>query len=136
MNAPGDPDRRVSEPHPARVRVTGPPRRAHAPRARTGDIDEQTALGDVYLGSLLREQLALATRILGLLVLTVGSLPLLFHVFPGLADVYVAGLPVAWLLLGVLVYPWLLVLGVRFVGRAERNERDFVLLLQVLDVDE
>ena len=50
---------------PARVRVTGPPRRRHTPRARTGDIDEQTALGDVYLDSLLREQLALAARILG-----------------------------------------------------------------------
>ena len=46
------------------------------------------------------------------------------------------GLPLAWLLLGVLVYPWLLLLGFRFVRRAERNERDFVLLLQVLDEDE
>lgn len=121
---------------PVRVRVTGPPRRRHAPRARTGDIDEQTPLGGVYLGSLLREQLALAVRILGVLVLTVGSLPLLFHVFPELADVDRVGLPIPWLLLGVLVYPWLLVLGVRFVRRAERNERDFVLLLQVLDEDE
>ena len=121
---------------PARVRVTGPPRRRHAPRARTGDIDEQTALGDVYLGSLLREQLALAARILGLLVLTVGSMPLLFRVFPDLAERHVLGLPLAWLLLGVLVYPWLLLLGVRYVRRAERIERDFVLLLQVLDDDE
>ena len=121
---------------PARVRVTGPPRRRHTPQARTGDIDEQTALGGVYLGSLLREQLALAVRILGLLVLTVGSLPLLFRVFPELAEVHVLWLPLAWLLLGLLVYPWLLLLGVRFVRRAERNERDFVLLLQVLDEDD
>ncbi len=123
----------MSDHRPARVRVTGPSRRAHAPRARTGDIDEQTALGEVYLGSLLREQLALAARILGLLVVTVGSLPLLFHLFPRLSELAVAGVPLAWLLLGVLVYPWLLVLGFRFVRRAERNERDFVLLLQVLD---
>ena len=121
---------------PARVRVTGPPRRRHTPQARTGDIDEQTALGGVYLDSLLREQLALALRILGLLVLTVGSVPLLFRVFPELAEVHVLWLPLAWLLLGLLVYPWLLLLGVRFVRRAERNERDFVLLLQVLDEDE
>jgi hypothetical protein len=126
----------VSEPRPTRVRVTGPPRRRHAPSARTGDIDEQTPLGGVFIASLLREQLALAARILGLLVLTVGSLPLLFRLFPGLADVDVAGLPLAWLLLGVLVYPWLLLLGVRFVRRAERNERDFVILLQVLDEDD
>ena len=46
---------------------------------------------------------------------------------------HVLWLPLAWLLLGVLVYPWLLLLGFRFVRRAERNEHDFVLLLQVLD---
>jgi hypothetical protein len=123
----------VSETKPARVRVTGPPRRRHAPMARTGDIDEQTPLGGVFIASLLREQLALAARLLGLLVLTVGSLPLLFHFVPNLAEIHVAGLPLGWLLLGVVVYPWLLLLGVRYVRRAERNERDFVLLLQVLD---
>ncbi len=118
---------------PTRVRVTGPPRRIHAPRARTGDIDEQTALGGVFLGSLLREQLALAVRVLAVLALTVGSLPLLFHVFPGLADRHVVGVPLAWLLLGVLVYPWLVLLGRWYVRRAERNERDFALLLEVLE---
>jgi hypothetical protein len=121
---------------PARVRVTGPPRRRHTPGARTGDIDEQTALGGVYLGSLLREQLALAGRILAVLTLTVGSLPLAFRLFPGLAEVDVLGLPLPWLLLGFLVYPWLGLLGWAFVRRAERNERDFVLLLQVLDEDD
>ena len=118
---------------PTRVRVTGPPRRIHAPRARTGDIDEQTALGGVFLGSLLREQLALAVRVLAVLALTVGSLPLLFHVFPGLADQQLGGVPLAWLLLGVLVYPWLVLLGRWYVRRAERNERDFALLLEVLE---
>lgn len=121
----------MSDPRPARVRVTGPPRRVHAPRAPAGDIDAQTPLGDVYLGSLLRAQLGLALRILGVLAVTVGSLPLLFHLFPSLGDVDLAGVPLAWLLLGVLVYPWLIVLGVWFVRRAERNERDFVGLLQV-----
>jgi hypothetical protein len=121
---------------PARVRVTGPPRRRHKPGARTGEIDQQTALGEVYIDSLLREQLTLALRILGILAVTVGALPLVFGVFPGLRDVEVLWLPLPWLLLGVLVYPWLLFLGLRFVRRAERNERDFVLLLQVLDDDE
>jgi hypothetical protein len=125
----------MTEPHPPRVRVTGPPRRIHAKRARTGDIDEQTALGDVYLRSLLREQLSLAARILGLLVLSVGSLPLLFHLFPDLAELDVLGLPLAWVLLTVLVYPWLILLGLRFVTAAERNERDFAVLLQVEEDD-
>lgn len=111
-------------PVPPRVRVTGPPRR-RAPVARTGDIDDETRLGDIYMGSLLREQLRLALRILGILVCTLGSMPLLFHLVPGLSDLHLLGLPLAWLVLGVLVYPFLLVLGWRYVRRAERNERDF-----------
>ena len=126
MSTPHDEDR------PERVRVTGPDRRAR-PSPRTGDIDEETPLGGVYLGSLLREQLWLALRILGVLALTVGSLPLLFHVAPGLADVRVVGMPVAWLVLGLLVYPWLVLLGWRYVRRAERNERDFAELMGELE---
>lgn len=113
---------------PPRVRVTGPPRRV-TPRPRTHEIDEETELGGVYLGSLLRAQLGLAARAIGLLALTLGSLPLLFHLFPGLARVQVVGLPLPWLLLGVLVYPLLVLLGWRYVRRAERNERDFADLL-------
>jgi hypothetical protein len=118
----------VSDERPQRVRVTGPPRR-QGPRPRTGDIDEETPLGGVYLGSLLREQLWLAVRISALLALGVGSLPLLFHLFPGLSEVAVLGMPLAWLLLGILVYPVLVILGWRYVRSAERNESDFADLL-------
>ncbi|GAA5141598.1 hypothetical protein GCM10023340_03580 [Nocardioides marinquilinus] len=114
---------------PRRVRVTGPDRRAR-PRPRTGDIDEQTSLGGVYLDSLLREQLLLAGRVLVVLALTVGSLPLVFHLAPGLDETRVLGLPLVWLVLGVLVYPWLVFLGWRYVRRAERNERDFAELVE------
>ena len=51
---------------------------------------------------------------------------MLFQLAPGLADVRVVRVPIAWLLLGVLVYPWLVVLGWRYVRRAESNEADFV----------
>lgn len=110
-----------------RVRVTGPPRHATAgrPASRLGDVHEQTDLGDVYLRSLLREQLGLALAVLGLLGLVLGPLPLVFHLWPGLADLEVAGLPVAWLGLGAVVYPFLLLLGWRYVRSVERNERDF-----------
>ena len=117
---------------PQRVRVTGPPRR-QGPRPRTGDIDEETRLGGVYLGSLLREQLWLALRISGLLAVGIGSLPLVFHLFPGLAEVGVLGLPLPWLLLGIVVYPVLALLGWRYVRSAERNESDFAELLSEAD---
>ena len=117
---------------PERVRVTGPPRR-RTPTTRTTDIDAETRLGGVYMGSLLREQLRLAIGVLAVLALTVGLLPLLFHVAPGLSDVHLLGLPLGWLLLGVAVYPWLLVLGWAYVRRAERNEDDFAELVSEVE---
>jgi hypothetical protein len=119
----------VSQADPSeRVRVTGPPRR-RTPAARTTDIDAETRLGDMYMGSLLREQLRLALGVLTVLALTVGVLPLLFHLVPRLSGVGVLGLPLGWLLLGVAVYPWLLALGWAYVRRAERNEDDFAELV-------
>jgi hypothetical protein len=122
----------VSEDRPQRVRVTGPPRR-QGPRPRTGDIDEETRLGGVYLGSLLREQLWLGLRIGALLALGVGSMPLLFHLFPDLTDVAPLGMPLPWWLLGIVVYPVLVLLGWRYVRAAERNEQDFVELLEEVE---
>jgi hypothetical protein len=120
-------------PEPAeRVRVTGPTRRrTTAPRTR--EIDAGTRVGAIYMRSLLREQLRLALRVLATLFATVGSLPLLFYLFPGLSGVHLLGVPLSWLLLGVLVYPWFLVLGWRYIRRAEDNERDFTDLIQEIE---
>ncbi|MEO6509999.1 MAG: hypothetical protein ABIO16_03340 [Nocardioides sp.] len=122
----------MTEPPSERVRVTGPERR-RTPSARTVDIDTETRLGGVYLGSLLREQLRLALRILAVLAITVGSLPLLFYAAPQLSDVDLLGMPLPWLLLGFAVYPFLLLLGWRYVRRAERIERDFAELMSEAD---
>lgn len=112
-------------PPTARVRVTGAPR-THVRRSTgTEQIDAGTPTGEVYLRSLLSEQLRLGLRTVGLLVLLVGSLPLVFSVAPELAAVRVAGLPLAWLVLGGAVYPVLFGLGWLHVRRAEANERDF-----------
>lgn len=113
----------------ARVRVTGPDRRFR-PVARTHDIAQQTQLGDVYVRSLLRAQLSLALGVIAVLMLTVGALPMLFFSFPGLSEVDVAGVPLAWVVLGVLVYPWLVLLGWVYVRRAERNEQHFAELVE------
>lgn len=118
-----------------RVRVTGPPRRRASTTDRSGtrEIDAGTELGRVYMQSLLREQLRLALGILALLLLTVGMLPLVFHLLPELAEVRVGPLPLSWLLLGVLVYPWLLALGWIYIRRSEANERDFVSLVEEVE---
>jgi hypothetical protein len=126
----------VTEQPPERVRVTGPPRRGTARRGstpRTGEIDAETELGEIYMGSLLREQLRLAGAVLVTLFVTVGSLPLVFHLAPELSRERVLGVPVPWLLLGVLVYPFLVLLGWLYVRAAERNERDFAHLVETVE---
>ena len=128
----------MSEQPQPRVRVTGPPRtRTSGVRsAATREIDAETALGEVFMRSLLREQLTLAIRVLVALGLTVGMLPLVFHLFPSLSEVRWGPVPVAWLLLGVLTYPWLVALGWFYVRRSEANERDFADLVSSVATDE
>ena len=121
----------MSEERPARVRVTGPPRRRASVVRMVGsrEIDAGTEVGAVYMRSLLREQRRLAVRVLLVLTITVGGLPLLFQAWPALADERVLGVPIAWILLGVLVYPWLVFLGWSFLRQAEQNESDFEALV-------
>ena len=52
-------------------------------------------------------------------------LPVAFALFPALSDVYVLGLRLPWLLLGVLAYPLLYAVGRLHVRQAERIEDDF-----------
>lgn len=89
------------------------------------EIDAHSELGVIYMSSLLRAQGRLALTVLGVLALTVGALPLLFHLWPGAASTRVLGMPLAWVLLGFGVYPFLLLLGWLYVRAAERNERAF-----------
>jgi hypothetical protein len=119
----------MTEPAPERVRVTGPPQRAGLRRARTSEIDDQTLLGSVLVGSLIRSQLRLAMlTLLPLLAFALG-VPLAFHLAPGLADVRLFGVPLSWLVLCGLVYLLLFLLGRSYVRRAERNEQDFAELV-------
>ena len=128
----------MSEQPPPRVRVTGPPRRRADDVRSTGtrEIDAEPALGEVFMRSLLREQLLLAVRVLVGLALSLGLLPVLFHLVPSLGDVHVGSMPRAWLLLGVLTYPWLVLLGWFYVRRSEANERDFADLVGSVLPDE
>lgn len=110
-----------------RVRITSP--RTVAARSRTrrsnaSEIDALTRLGEVYVQSLMRAQLRLAAYVVVALAVTLGGLPLLFRLVP-VGDVHLLGIPLTWLLLGLAVYPWLLVLAWWYVRRAERNEAAF-----------
>ncbi|WP_155060200.1 hypothetical protein [Streptomyces blattellae] len=114
------------DPAERRVVVTGPPRRSRPAsgyyRPRT-EIDEQTTLGHTYVRSLMRTQLRAAFAVVAVLGLLVGPLPLLFATMPD-------GHGVAWAVLGFGLYAPLVLLARWYVRRAERNERDFVRLVE------
>jgi hypothetical protein len=114
------------------VRVTSP--RTGAVRQRrtsvTSEIDAQTRIGEVYMTSLLRAQLRLATLVLVTVGVLVAGLPLLFRLVPGLVGVELLGMPLTWVLLAFAVYPFLVLVGWLYVRAAERNERDFADVVQ------
>jgi hypothetical protein len=123
----------VTEQPPRRVRIVSPRSRAtrtSVARPVSSEIGEQTIVGEVYMRSLVRIQLRLAIGILLIFAVLLGGLPLLLLAEPGLADVHVAGVPLPWVLLGVVVYPVLIAGGVFYVREAERNERDFSEVVQ------
>jgi len=113
---------------PQRVRITSP--RATARRSRvvpvTAEIDAQSVIGDVYMRSLVRAQLRLALTVILVVGGGLGLLPMLLHLAPAARELDILGLPVLWLVLGVLVYPALLLAGWWYVRQAERTEAAFV----------
>lgn len=119
---------------PARVRVTSPQTanraRRRIPLSAATEIDAQSEVGQIFFGSLLRAQLRLTLGVLLALALTVGSLPMVFRLFPEVTHVYVLGMPLAWCILGFGVYPALLLLGYVYVRRAERIEDAFAAVIE------
>jgi hypothetical protein len=123
----------VIEQAPRRVRVESPRRsaaRTSTPRAVSREIDEQTHVGEVYMRALLRTQLRLGVGVCLIFAVLLGGLPLLFTLNPSLSDLHLFGVPLPWLLLGVLVYPVLIGGAWFYVRAAERNEKDFVELVE------
>ncbi|WP_223187656.1 hypothetical protein [Streptomyces sp. CBMA29] len=119
-------------PPPRRVAVTAPRRDrtgGWSARAVAEDLHAQPRLGQVYVRSLVRDQLRLSLGVLAVLAVVIGGLPGAFALAPGLRTVEVLGVRLAWLLLGVVAYPLLVGAAWFHVRHAERVERDFTDLL-------
>jgi len=112
---------------PERIRVTSSRRASRPPSRRPleTELDEQTVLGEVYLRGLMRAQFRLAATIIAFGIAGLGGLPLLFWLAPDARDLRLFGLPVAWLLIGVLVYPVTVLVAASYVRRATRLENRF-----------
>lgn len=112
---------------PQRVRVTRTrtaTTRARRPSLRT-EITSQSPLGAAYLSSLMRAQLRLSLTVVATLTVVLGALPLLFAIVPATRRLEVLGLPLPWVLLGLLVYPAAVILARQYTRAAERIEAQF-----------
>jgi hypothetical protein len=109
-----------------RVRVVLSERKGNARSVRTVvEVQEGTAVGDLLRTNLIGTQLIVALRIGAVAVIALGLLPALFAVFPEIGRIEVLGIRLPWLLLGVLVYPFLLGLGWVHTRAAEKVEQSF-----------
>lgn len=128
MSGRASPGGGPSEPkRPTRVTVRREPARelAASPRGGGRDIDEQTMLGETYMRSLIRTQLRLGLATLAVVLIPLAVLPAAFALEESVGRLSVGPVPLPWLLLGVLVYPVLVLVGWRYVRQAERNEQEF-----------
>lgn len=113
---------------PRRVRVTNP-RAARTPRQpvrpASSEINDQTPVGEVYVNSLVSSQRRLAILVLGAMTIALAIAPIGLAIAPGYSIGAVFGIPLAWLILGVAVYPILVIAGWWHIRLATRAEADF-----------
>ena len=112
---------------PQRVRVTRTrtaTTRARRPSLRT-EITSQSPLGAAYLSSLMRAQLRLSLTVVATLTVVLGALPLLFAIVPATRRLEILGLPLPWVILGLLVYPAAVISARQYTRAAERIEAQF-----------
>ncbi|MFI0433030.1 MAG: hypothetical protein ACH36H_07780 [Candidatus Nanopelagicales bacterium] len=98
-------------------------------RPVAAEIDEQTALGKVYLRALIRSQFRLGLATVALVVLPLLGLVAATALWPELRFLQVGPVPLWWLLLSFLVYPAIMSVGWWYVRLAERNEDRFASLV-------
>lgn len=99
-------------------------------RTPRDELAEETAHGQLYLAQLRRAQLELS--LLGLVAFggLVGSLPLVFVLFPGLEHVHLLGIPVAALLLAGPSFPMFVAIAVIYQRRANALDESFRTLIR------
>ncbi|MEN3121180.1 hypothetical protein [Janibacter sp. LM] len=112
---------------PHRVRVTRTRHRTRQVRPPTvrQEIADQSRLGTTYVRSLVRAQLQLSLSVLAVGLVTLGALPLLFALAPPLRRLELLGVPLPWLVLGLLVYPGVVLIARWYTRASERIEADF-----------
>ena len=116
---------------PRRKRVVLADSRAPVTRLRTVvELEEQTSYGEELVRQLIRAQFKAAAVAWLVAVAYFITLPLLFFFAPQLTEVTLAGVALPWLALGLAPFPLLFGAGYWYNHRAERQERDFVAMVE------
>lgn len=102
---------------PPRVRVTAP--RTGVPRATDPGPGDASA---VYVRSLIRSQLRVALLAAGGFAVVLATVTATLAFVPEVRELTPGGIPIAWFVLGVGVYPLVLLVAGAVVRAAERNE--------------
>jgi hypothetical protein len=117
--------------------MTRSARSGRAPRSASVDLrpdGQRGATDQLVLGSLMAAQLATAilgfSVLVGLLGSVVVSLLVIEATRPSLFDFRFAEVPIVWWVLGLLMFPLLLVVAAGYVRRVERLERRFRTLMR------
>jgi hypothetical protein len=75
-------------------------------------------------------QLLLSIRLMLLIVVALGAIPVAFVLLPSLGTATILGLRLPWLLLGLAVYPFFVAVAWSYNRSAERNEQDFAEMVE------
>jgi hypothetical protein len=94
------------------------------------EVAEQTTYGTVFLDDLIKRQRALSISVAFVFLAIVLSLPLLCFFLPTLTAFEIFGFNLSWLVLGILIYPFIWALAFYFVSTAEKYEEDFTRLVK------
>jgi hypothetical protein len=116
---------------PRRKRVVLADSRAPVTRLRTViELEEQTSYGEELVRQLIRAQFRKAVAFWLCTLLFFLALPALFFFIPHLSQMTIAGVRLPWLVLGLLPFPLLFGVGYWYNVVAERQERDFVAMVE------
>ncbi|MGH3972984.1 MAG: hypothetical protein ACRDS9_06635 [Pseudonocardiaceae bacterium] len=114
-----------------RERIVLAKRRSSRRVVRTlAELEDQTGVGEVLVRQLVRVQLNLSIRLMLLIVVVLGTIPMAFAYVPSLGTASVLGLRLPWLLLGLAVYPFFVAVAWAYNRGADRNEQDFVEMVE------
>ncbi|WP_421015059.1 hypothetical protein [Glutamicibacter creatinolyticus] len=116
-----DPDAHFAAQRPARVRVQAPADAALDLQVPSAEHSAE----NFYVRQLIRSQLRLAVSVAsGIIVLLVGITVLLSY-WPQISQITLARIPLPWWILGLGVYPLILIAGVLYNISAVRNEKRY-----------